>query len=362
MDTIPHELNEIGPEWLTAALGSSGHADAAVVSVERSEISDIVGLMGDVCRLNVAYDGDGGLPPTFVAKCPRNDEEARLYNSVMRFYEREAGFYEHLADKVPMRVPACYFSGYDADADHHLLILEDIAPATPGDVLKGTSVDNVAVLLEKLAVLHGTFWGDDKLAARGWLWHWQREELLFGEPIVRAAWDDMEPDVAALFPDELAEAVRRRYVDDVPGVLQAWYDRPWTFIHGDYQLDNFLFQADGPAIVDWQLVMRSFPGYDVAWLLISAGTDEVVRAEDDLLDEYRVRLAAAGGPPWSRDELLDDLCWGALSHAGGQPVVAQSSHSGLGSAADRMQRRFMTLLERAVAAGMRWDLPGRLGD
>ena len=333
-----------------------------MTSVERSEIGGIVGLMGDVCRLHVAYERDGsGLPPTFVAKCPRTSDEARLYNGVMRFYEREAGFYAHLADKVPMRVPACYFSGYDADADHPLLILEDTAPATPGDVIEGTSVDNVALLLDHLAVLHGTFWGDGRLAEMGWLWHWERPELLLGEPIVRGAWDDMDPEIAARYPDDVAEAVRRRYVDDITGALRGWGERPWTFIHGDYQLDNVLFDLDGPAVVDWQLVMRSFPGLDVAWLLMSAGTDEVVGAEEDLLDEYREQLAAAGGPSWSRDELLTDLCWGALYHAGGQPVVAQSSHDGLGEQADRMQRRFLTLFDRAVAAATRWDLPGRIG-
>ena len=50
-----------------------------------------------------------------------------------RFYERETGFYEHIASQVQLRTPRCYFNAFKPDNGDFLLLLEDLSPATVGE-------------------------------------------------------------------------------------------------------------------------------------------------------------------------------------------------------------------------------------
>ena len=113
----------------------------------------------------------------------------------------------------------------------------------------------------------------------------------------------MQPDMA---PVEILDFFERTWIYDTETWLDRMAERPWTMIHGDYEFDNMAYAADGPVVFDWQTPMKSFPGGDLAWFLGLGATEESVAEERAVLDSYRAALAAAGGPDWSRDELLDD--------------------------------------------------------
>ena len=154
--------------------------------------------------------------------------------------------------------------------------------------------------------------------------------------------------------------MQRRYINDVQSWVAAIDQRPFTFCHGDWELDNILFRDDGPWVLDWQMCLRSCPGADVAWFIASS-CHRVVDRERELLDAYRESLHESGGPRWSHDELLEDLAWGLMFWVGGQPLLVTSDVSVYGPHADRMARRFRTFLEGTRDAAIRWDLAGVLG-
>jgi aminoglycoside phosphotransferase (APT) family kinase protein len=91
-----------------------------------------------------------------------------------------------------------------------------------------------------------------------------------------------------------------RYLRDQPG--------PQTVQHGDFRLDNLLFDEDGGvSVVDWQTAILG-PGLVDASYFLGAGLQlEDRRAQERvLLREYHDRLCAAGVDGYSWDDCLTD--------------------------------------------------------
>ena len=105
--------------------------------------------------------------------------------------------------------------------------------------------------------------------------------------------------------------------------------------------------------------MRSFPGLDVAWLLATAETDALLAAEDDLLGHYLGELAAHGGPTWTRDELLTDMCHGLNFYVVGMSIpIDQNAEAEFGD--DRQHDRLEAMFLRGIRAAERWGYVGRM--
>ena len=360
MAEIPTTLSEVEPAWLTAALRAEGHDVPDVTDVAYEPFPGNVGVLGEIGVLTVAYAGETDLPERFVGKCPLDDDTARVYNQVMRYYRREAGFYRDLADEVPMRVPRCYLNV--GEGDQNLLLLEYLDDATPGDVLVGTSFDAMRRLIGDMARLHARYWLDERIRELDWMFTFPEPSLLMGFDVVKHTWPiavEAEPD---LVPDDLKALVEGPYLEEIP--RERWietYDaRPWTLIHGDYELENILFEGDEPVIVDWQGVMAAFPGMDLGFSLAISGTDETVERERELLDHYRAELAAAGGPEWSHDELVDDLAWAMMFFVPGQTAPFIQDFSAMGEQGERLERRMKASWRDIVAAAIRWETVERV--
>jgi hypothetical protein len=358
---VPASLADIEADWLSAQLRAGGLDGAAVAAVTLEPIGGFSGITGQIGRLRVEWaDGATGRPATFVAKAPNTDELSRTYNATMRFYARESGFYADLADQVAIPKPKVYVNAYDPVGDTNLLVLEDLAPAVTGDVTAGTDFDTALELLGLLARIHGTFWLDGSLADREWLWSWNRPEFVAGAQMLTPdGWQrftEREPD---FFPPDVEEVVQRRYLRDVQGWVEVMDARPFTFCHGDYEVDNVLFRDDGPWVVDWQMCLRACPGSDLAFFLASS-CHNLVDRERELLDAYRELFAAAGGPHWGHDERIDDLAHGLMFWVAGQPLLCTSDTSVYGEHGPRMDRRFRTFLEGTRDAAVRWDMAAML--
>jgi hypothetical protein len=358
MVAIPKSLTAIDASWLTAALQEAGHDAPEITEVLFKPMPGVVGMMGEVGILTVSYTRETQLPSSFFGKCPLDNDVARYYNAVMLYYPREAGFYRDLAQSVPLRVPTCWVNNIDGD---RCILLVDHVDAPTGDVLKSASFSTMEMLVGDLAALHGRFWMDERLRDLPWLPDWLEPAFLNAVPIFQAGWTKWiagHPDLMSADLRWLSEA----RVNEPLRFLESYVARPWTFIHGDFQLDNMLFPDDGAVIVDWQGCMRCFPGFDLGWLLASSASDETIAKEDDLLDHYRSRLLASGGPAWSRDDVLDDLAWAMSYYVPGMTVPLLMDFSTLGAHGERMHRRFQAFLDRCITAAERWDTTERLRD
>ena len=361
MAEILSSLSAMKPEWLEEALAEAGHSPPPVTSVQVSAMEDFVGAMGEVGIARVTYGAETDLPSEFVAKCPLDDDLARLYNSVRLSYQRESGFYEDMAETVTsvsgMSIPKCFVNLFDPETQAATLVLERIHPADKGDNLEGTTFERMQTLVRDLARMHGAYWMDETLLEHDWLLDWLAPTYLLALPFVREAWSDMRSKHPEQHPDDLAALVDV-FMADIEGWLERLNQRPWTFLHQDYELDNVLFRADGPVIVDWQSAMRSFPGDDLGWLFISGHNEETLAREPELLELYRRELAAAGGPDWSDEDLAEDLAWGAYYRV--SSVYVAWLHAWDAGERGRPLRRFKAMMDGSNAAAQRWNAVDRM--
>ena len=362
MTEILKTLSAMTPSWLEEALTEAGHAPPPVTAVDVRPMDGFVGAMGEVGIVAVQYGAATDLPAEFVAKCPLDDDIARLYAAVMLSYQREAGFYADMAAPVAaaagMCIPRCFVNLFDPDTQSATLLIDRVHPAEKGDILVGTSLERMRTLVGDLARLHASFWMDETLAAKDWLIDWMAPSLRIGIPFTVESWSNIREQFPHYHPDEIVDLVSNVWLADIEGWLQRFHQRPWTFIHQDYELDNVLFRSDGPVIVDWQTAMRSFPGVDLGWLLMASHNDETLAREPELLDLYRRELVAAGGPEWSAEDLAEDLAWASFYWVGVSHVPFM--HSVPAGEQDRSHRRFETMMLGTIAAAERWNTVERM--
>ena len=364
MAEILKSLAAMTPAWLGEALEESGHSPPPVTSMSIRGMDGFTGAMGEVAVVDVSYGGDTDLPGQFVAKCPLNDDLARLYASVMLSYQREAGFYRDMASDVAertgMQLARCYVNLFDPATHDATLLIERVHPADKGDILDGTTFERMRALVGDLARLHGAYYGDSSISEHDWLIDWHAPNLRLGIPFTTDSWNNWNQpgtDFGDFYPADLAELITKTWIADIEGWLQRFAARDCTFVHFDYELDNVLFRGNEPVIVDWQSGMISFPGSDLGWLFLTGHNEATLAQEPELIEHYRAELAAAGGPEWSTERVMDDLAWCAFYCCGTNHVPYTNA---LGSGDDRAIKRFATMLRGAVAAADRWGAIERI--
>ncbi len=288
------------PRWLCEAAGFGG---SKLRGFDTAPIG--TGQMCDSFRLSFDWEHQGDAPSSIVAKCPAADEASRNAGKAMHCYELEARWYQTFAREAPLRTPHCYHVALGEDLASFVLLLEDLAPATQGDQLRGADVAQIEQVLAEAAKLHAYFWNDPRLSELPW--------LNYGEgnrDFIRAFVPQVYPEFCARYKTRLAPEVFEFGGDLVARWDQFLADRetPKTIAHNDLRLDNMLFtDADGRAIVvDWQTLGRGAGPTDVAYLMGTSFADASARAscEEALVRRYFDDLIAHGvtGYQWGR-------CW-----------------------------------------------------
>lgn len=344
MLTLAERPDLLTPDWLSAALGGR------VVDVVARPLG--TGQMCDSLRLHLTWDGAG--PATLVAKLPAADATSRSTALALRSYEKEVRFYQELAAELPVRTPALHYADLDPATAGFVLLLEDLAPAEPGDQLRGCTPDVAAAALEQLVQLHAPRWGDPALASLDWL---------HGDP------DASREFLTALLP-VLWAGFRERYAADVaPHVLPAgdvlfsrlddWFaPQPVrTVTHGDFRLDNLLLDGSGTVtVVDWQTCADGVGPSDVAYFL-GAGLQEQERreVEQELVAAYHAGLVAAGVGGYDAAQCWRDYrrgTWSGLVMAVGASMMVERTPRG-----DAM---FLTMAARHARHALDLDADGTL--
>lgn len=295
---------EVTPEWLAAVVTAAGDGGPVELSVVEEEPVGH-GMVGDTYRYRLTYAAGAG-PASVVVKLSARDPESRQTGFRRLLHQREVGFYSHLAPTLGVRAPGCLLAAIDAEREQCVLVLEDMAPAEPGDQIAGCNPDRAAVAMEQAAALHAPRWGDPALERLEWLHIAEANVRVFTRLTRRYAQPFAEQYAELLWPEtagvcsQLARDVERYY---------ARHSRPWTIQHSDFRLDNILWDAKGGtvpmALVDWQTIILG-PGIaDVSYFLGGGLLPDVRRAhERELVRLYHEALLAGGvrDYPWER-------CW-----------------------------------------------------
>lgn len=225
-----------------------------------------------------------------IAKLATSDETSRRQAARFRTYEIEAGFYGHVAPNVAARVPSCWWSAYDPEEGTYAVLLEDLAPAEPGDQIRGCTVDDASAALAEMALIHATFWGDASLRRFGWLSRYEQVTA------AKSGWSTGS--VVTEFLERLGDRLTSEVTDLIGRFMPnlGRYDAraqngAKTVAHGDFRADNLLFGHGRPCVVDWQTTALANGLADLSYFLSgSLPTAERRDHERALVREYHQRL------------------------------------------------------------------------
>jgi hypothetical protein len=347
---------DVSPEWLTAVLSASGALAAGAQVTGLSLAAVGTGQMADTTRFSVTYDQPGAGPATVVGKFASSDEQSRGTGLALRAYEIEVRFYREVASRVAARVPALHFADVEAETGWFTLILEDIVGATQGDQITACDAEVAAAVLEEMAGLHAPCWESPDLAALEWL----NRNSPDADQFLAAMVSSLLPGFLDRYHDDLAPEhadVCRLFVEHLP-TWAALRSGPRTASHGDFRLDNLLFQPDQrrPVVVDWQTLSWAGASYDVAYFIGGCLSAEDRRTHElDLLAHYHDALCARGVTDYSLAQLREDTrrdTFGGVLMAIVASMVVQRTERG-----DLM---FMTSTARHAQHALDVDAPALL--
>jgi hypothetical protein len=296
MSTVPQSMEDVTSGWLASATGWS------VEAVRVESIGAGAGFMGRLARVHVTSE-DPDVPATVVVKLPTADPGGVAIGTLMRVWEREHRFYLDAAPHLSIRVPHAHVNLVDPPC----LVLEDLAPATPGDHVAGASPAQARCAVDVLARHHATWYRHPLLDTFAWMPGLDDPMLATFGTTFEMGWPLFLERYEAQLP---ARCLRwcEQFVAGVTDWIGTHLDDPVTLVHGDFRLDNLFFTDDGSmAVIDWQLAMRAPGQTDVVYFCANNLTVEDRRAsERELLVRYVDGLHRAGVPA---DEVTFDGVW-----------------------------------------------------
>jgi hypothetical protein len=335
--TILQSAAALSTDWLGDVLG------APVTGFTVAPLG--FGQMGDSFRVGLTYADDAAGPPTVVLKVAAADETSRATGLALRIFEVEVRFYLELLPLVQAPVPTCLFGEVDVETGWFTLLLQDMAPAVQGDQLVGCSPAQAELALVELARLHASGWQRPELAAVGWLNRTTPASTAFTAAMISGLFPGFLERYADRLTARQAE-ICTRLVDRLAAYL-ADRSGPMTLVHGDYRLDNLLFEgADLVTVIDWQTATWGPAMVDASYFVACALADPAQRAEleQGLLRRYHDELVARGVEDYDWD-----TCWRDYRRLSFGTLVMAIASSMLVERTDRGDRMFLCSVERACA-------------
>ncbi len=303
MGTFPAHPDDITDDWWAATLGR-------VPARWRWEPIG-TGQVGDSVRFTLEFAGEAN-PVTLAGKFAAADPTSRGTAAMLGLYAKEVRFYRDLAPQLPIRTPGVLFADMADDGASFCLIFEDLGPARGGNQIAGCTAEDARAVVAQAAALHAPSWHSEDILALDWL-----------QPAPAAA-----AQVKALYPQ--AQAIfRERYRDTIEPEFMALCDelaeitaatdraaQRVSLVHGDFRLDNVLFDIKGGAepvaVLDWQTLTIGNGLTDIGYFLGCGIGDGLRRAhEGELLALYCAEMTARG-VPLSVEAIWDDYVLGAL--------------------------------------------------
>jgi hypothetical protein len=295
-DPAPASLEGVlSPTWLSTIL-SARWPGASVRSVQ---VVEVLATQATKVRLALAVEGVGADVPTRICiKGVLTDTGATPSASII-----ETLFYRDAAATLPVRVPACIYAGLSADSSRGVVVMQDVIatggnfcsaldPFTPKQALDG---------LDQLARLHAAAWEGSSAYALGWTPSFL--DQITHRPIITTATLQELLDGPRGVPLSPSVRIAARLQRGLEVLAAEVRDTPRCLVHGDAHAGNVYCQADGQlGIVDWQVLQKGSWAQDVSYHLAAVLAPEDRRThERALLDAYRARLKALGGPDIEAD-------------------------------------------------------------
>ena len=249
--TIPRGPDDVTPTWLGSALG---------VEVRGLDVTPIgTGQTGATYRVSATYSTETDLPTTFAIKLSAQDDAVR--ERVALGYRSEVEYYARVADRMSIPVPPCFYSEISDDGADFVLVLADMAPAVQGDQIAGCSPGEAALAVEALAGLHGPSWCDPEWMALSGI-----AMPRPGDDAAAGGLGEISQMAGGILVDKLGGDISDEDKDTLTAAMSLV--TPWlmavperyALMHGDYRLDNMLFDLTAPGS-RWWIGRRWASGY-----------------------------------------------------------------------------------------------------
>src|SRR6478752_1519162 len=339
MQTIPRGPSDVTSAWLGSVLGADGR-DVDVTPIG-------TGQTGATYRASTTYATDTDLPGTFAIKLPAQDDTVR--ERVALGYLSEVEFYTDVAENVRIPVPRCFFSDISDTGADFVLLLADMAPAVQGDQIAGCTAQEARLAVEALAGLHGPSWCDST-----WLGLSAISMPKPGDEAAAHGLGDVSVMAADITIDKLGtrmSAEDRETLSAAMALVTPWLmadPKRYALMHGDYRLDNMLFDPDRTriTIVDWQTVGIGLPGRDLAYFT-GTSLEPSVRSkmERELVERYHRTLLGFDVTGYDLDTCWRDYRLGLV-----QVPLLVALGTAFASTTERGDDMMMAMLSRGCRA------------
>jgi hypothetical protein len=301
MSAFPARAEDITPAWWGEVLGR----------VPDSWAFEAIGTgqVGDSVRFTLRFAGE---TMTLAGKFAAADPTSRGTAAMLGLYAKEVRFYRELAPRLPVRTPKVHFAAMAEDGASFCLIFEDLGPARGGNQIAGCSLADAREGVKQAAALHAPSWRNPAILDLEWL-----QPNSAANAQVKALY----PQAMAIFRDRYAGVLEPEYMalcEELAEVTAATdrQSEKVSLVHGDFRLDNLLFDirggAEAIAVLDWQTLTIGNGLTDIGYLLGCGIGNDLRRAhEGELLDLYCAEMTARG-VPLTREEVWRDYVTGAL--------------------------------------------------
>ncbi len=301
MSAFPVHPDDIADDWWDAVIGR-------VPDRWRWEAIG-TGQVGDSVRFTLDFPGE---TVTLAGKFAAADPTSRGTAAMLGLYAKEVRFYRELAPLLPVRTPRIHFAEMADDGASFCLIFEDLGPARGGNQIAGCSLAEARAGVKQAAALHAPSWHNPAILDLDWLQP---------NPAANAMVKSLYPQAQAIFRERYAGALEPAYMAlcEALADITATTDREpekTSLVHGDFRLDNLLFDIRGGAeeiaVLDWQTLTIGNGLTDIGYLLGCGIGDSLRRAhERELLELYCAEMTARG-VPMAVDAIWRDYVVGAL--------------------------------------------------
>jgi hypothetical protein len=318
-EKIITSLEQVTPEWLTAVLTHSGALTQG--TVVGFDVTCGRGNWSESGSLQLTYspDAQGERPLRLFLKLVNADTGDGEYfgSSEVNYYLRD---YVDVPDAPLLR---CYDGRYSAAIHRYHLLLEDVSATHKIACDQPPTLEYGLALAEAFAILHGRWWGAERLAEAKAPLHDAahiRRWVAIGEPgvdhIVGPVASELQPHWPAAMRDVFAR--HPQAMIDRTGDLNGF-----TIMHGDAGCYNIMVPREGelsfgvrPLYLidrqpfDWGLTTW-LGAYDLAYAIAMEWDVEARRQwEQPILRHYHQTLIQRGVQGYSWEQLWDDyrLC------------------------------------------------------
>lgn len=276
----------LDPAWLTQALAGMSGGRRVICA----EPTGMVRTMATKLCCSVRFEGDDR-PHALALKAFLDVDEDNAGGGATTV--READFYAEIAPRIIARVPQVHALVIDRAASQALIVMPDLVAAGARfcSAREAFTAEEAAQSLSEYARLHAAA---ELLNGRPWI---GRRIALYAEhqhvpaETLQAM---MHGERNEGLPDHVRDA--GLLVAGLKALAARDEARPATLLHGDCHAGNLYWSAEGPGLIDWQLVQRGGWALDVAYHIAAVLPVAVAEAEErHLLRHYLAELAAHGG-------------------------------------------------------------------